>query len=453
MKKCSLLLIFFFWSCTPTPQQDHLRWSGVGPKPDIKKFIDSSYKTESYLSATEEIQTYPQKFSGYRIEGSFVKTIKDQNGEIVFQSGSVSEKLSAFFAIQAFRLEQKKEKVWLKFIDTHPLLANEKIIVPAEIIFLTKPDFRPVIYIVLENKIGLIHALTISKEEELISDEIVGSHLTDLIESMSTAYTRGPKKSPLAAVVLNRRNQSENLSDGNLEMISSSAAKINLLEPLEFSITDDRFEMVQAFYYSQQILNWFRDELKQNYTGKLRVTTQLGFPEKTNAAFYFQNQIRLGQGDNETYSHIAWDPSIVMHETSHALIDAISHLPFQGEGGSINEGYADVFTTFFLNSPLLGENSYLLAPYKRSVDQNLKLSEKNGGLYHDSAIVSGFFWHLKKQIDIDKTLQLAIRVLNRLGPNSNFEDFKLSLQEQVNEVLSEEQIKKAKILMKERELL
>lgn len=161
----------------------------------------------------------------------------------------------------------------------------------------------------------------------------------------------------------------------------------------------------------------------------------------------------MGQGDDKTYSNIAWDPTIVMHETSHAVIDVLTHLPFQGEGGSINEGYADLFTTFFLNNPLLGENSYLMAPYKRSVDQNLKLSEKNGGLYHDSAIVSGFFWNLKKQIEVDKTLLFAVRVLNRLGPQSDWNDFKLALQEQSQALFSGEDLKTVNLLMKERDLL
>lgn len=453
MKKCSLLISLFFWSCTPTPQQVNLRWSGLGPRPELKNWTKLSTPSEIYQSDDEEIQTFQPQIMGFRIEGAFVKTIKQTNGKIVFQSGNVIQGVSPMLSLQGLRLDQKKEKIWSNFLDTHPLLTKEKMISPIEVIFLTKPEIEPVVYILLENRKGLIHALKISRDEELIADEMVGSNLTDLIETMSTAFPRGPKKSSLAAVVLNRRNQSETLSDTNLEMYSSSPAKINLLEPLEFSLTDDRFDQVQAFYYSQQILQWFKEDLKQNYLGKLRVITQLGFPEKTNAAFYFQNQIRLGQGDNETYSHIAWDPSVVMHETSHALIDSIAHLPFQGEGGSINEGYADVFTTFFLNSPLLGENSYLLGPFKRSVDQNLKLSEKNGGLYHDSAIVSGFFWNLKKQIGQDKAIELALRVLNRLGTNSNFEDFKLSLKEQITEVLNEEQSKKANLLLKERELL
>lgn len=452
MKKNSLLIILFFSSCTPTPESVNIRWSGTGPQPDLSKMIDKTSSPSIHESQGEEISTYEQKVSGIKIEGSFIKIIK-KNTSTVFKSAEVLQGISPLVVFQALRLDGKKDSIWTKFLDSHPLLAGEKQVHPLEVIINISPEVHPVIYTVLEKKSGLFHALKISKSGELESDQIVGSQLTDLIESMATAYPRGPKKSSLSAILLNRKNQSTNLSDANFEIFSASPAKINLAEPLEFPVSDDRFDQIQAFYYSQQIMEWFKKDLKQDYLGRINITTQLGFPEKTNAAFYFQNQIRLGQGDNETYSHIAWDPSIVMHETSHALIDAIAHLPFQGEGGSINEGYADIFTTFYLESPLLGENSYLLGPYKRTVDQGLKLSEKNGGLYHDSAIVSGFFWNLKKHIGAEITLQLAIRVLNRLGPNSNFEDFKKSLNEQASEVLSDDHYKKANQLMKERELL
>lgn len=453
MKKMEFLVLLFFSSCTAHPPLLSVRWSGQGPAPSIDKYIEKSEIKNQQKSLDEEVQIFQQKASGFQIEGSFIKIVKQKNDTPVFQSALIVQNISTLNLLKAFRLDQKKENIWQQFIKSHPSFSNEKKVLPLEVIFLTSPTVHPAVVAVLEEKSGFLHALKISENADLIIDQALGSRLTDLVESMSTAFPRGPKKSALSPVLINRRNQSEGLSDGIFEVLSVSPSKIILAEPLEYPTSDDRFDQIQAFYYSQQIMSWFNEKLGQNYSAKVRIVTQLGFPEKTNAAFYFQNQIRLGQGDNETYAHIAWDPTIVMHETSHAVIDALSRLPFQGEGGSINEGYADIFTTFFLESPLLGENSYLLGPYKRTVDQNLKLSEKNGGLYHDSAIVSGFFWNLKKQIDADKTLQLAVRVLNRLGPNSNFEDFKMALNEQVTEVLNEEQIKKAHQLMKERDLL
>src|SRR5690606_1502757 len=121
---------------------------------------------------------------------------------------------------------------------------------------------------------------------------------------------------------------------------------------MEFPPTDERFDQVQAYYYANQILSWFGRKLTLKKPLKVSILAHVGYPDKTNAAFYYKGQVRLGSGDDVTFSLIPLDPSIVMHEVSHVLIDELARLPFQGEGGSINEGFADVFTTFYLNSSL-----------------------------------------------------------------------------------------------------
>src|SRR5690606_24637168 len=143
---------------------------------------------------------------------------------------------------------------------------------------------------------------------------------------------------------------------------------------------------------------------------KIGVLTDVGYPEKTNAAFYYNGLVRLGAGDDVVFSRISWDPSIVAHEISHGVIDQISRLPFEGEGGSVNEGFADTLTTFFLESPRLGENSYKMAPFKRTVEAKVHWSHRNGGLYHDSALVSGLFWEMRTKLDSAKTLKLVMNV-------------------------------------------
>jgi hypothetical protein len=76
-----------------------------------------------------------------------------------------------------------------------------------------------------------------------------------------------------------------------------------------------------------------------------------------------------------------------------------------------------------LNRPYLGESSYLKGPYKRSLVNTSNLSEKNGGLYHDSLIVSGTLWELKEKLGVDKARALALETLVKLNPASNFSSF------------------------------
>jgi hypothetical protein len=124
---------------------------------------------------------------------------------------------------------------------------------------------------------------------------------------------------------------------------------------------------------------------------------------------------------------LASDPSVVYHESFHALVDGLAHLPFENEGGSMNEGFADFFTCVALNRPYLGEASYVKAPYKRSLTTLVRLDEKTGGLYHDSAIVSGLFWEIKEKLNTEKSLLLATDTLSMLNPYSLFADFNKSL--------------------------
>lgn len=453
MKKCSILWILFISACTPTSPLITARWSGSGKKPILELNETTLENKSSWSSANENVEFAEQKVSNYRIDGSFVKTVSSKNKKPLFQSYSIVNDITPFKILHADKMEKSIEKNWLRFVNRNSTLKIPTNKTPIQVVFATTPRLNPVYRTTFETSLGEIQSLTYDDNGTLISNERVGSNLTDMVDSPALAFPKGPKKSELTPVMLTRKMQPEGLANSLIEMSSISPNKIISSSNLQFQPTDDRFDQVQAFYFSQKILQWFEQTLLLKGPYKLSIVTQLGFPEKTNAAFYYQNQIRLGAGDDVTFSNMSWDPTIVMHETSHAVIDALSRLPFQGQGGSINEGYADTFTTFYLESPLLGDNSYRLGPFKRTVDLPLKLSEANGGLYHDSAIVSGFFWSLKKLIGPDHSLSLAIHVLNRLGPNTNFADFKLALNEQTNELFKDEELKTVKQLLQDRELL
>lgn len=177
----------------------------------------------------------------------------------------------------------------------------------------------------------------------------------------------------------------------------------------------------------------------------------MGAPDKTNAAFYYQNKIRLGKGDERTYSNIPQDPSIVIHESVHAVIDAIAGLPFEGEGGSLNEGFADFFTALQINSPHMGGVAYLKGPYRRSIENSLSVAERTGALYHDSGIISGTLWELRKVLGVSQARELASLTLNRMHYYSGFDEFGEELKKVVRSYLkNEEEIIKATRVLEKR---
>ena len=183
---------------------------------------------------------------------------------------------------------------------------------------------------------------------------------------------------------------------------------------------------------------------------QVNVVTHVGFPNKTNAAYYYHGEVRLGEGDDQVFSRILYDQSIVTHEFGHAIIDSLAGLPFEGEGGSINEGFADFLACSHLGSPYLGEVAYKKGPYKRTVDNTLKLSESNGGLYHDSGIVSGTLWEIRAAVGNDSGVTFAHKVLVKLTPSSTLKDLGPKFTEAATATFQGEALTKANDVLKKR---
>lgn len=431
--------------CTGQRELHSGRWSGEGDRPSLPAV--NLNQLDAYKVGFEKVQLSEQKWNGFALEGAFVKTIvKDE--EIVFQSFALAEKVPQTLIAKAKLLDLVKEQSWHAFLYKNPQYHNWKIEQKPKVVILTEDKIKPVLTSVISNHAGEAFQVQFSEYGTLVQETRLGSHLEDLSESSALVFPKGPKKSNLSKVLLSHFNVPEILANNRIELKTESPLKI-VTGDLEIPPTDERFEQIQAYYFANKILQWFESKLSIQGPLKIGILTQMGYPEKTNTAFYFNGSIRLGSGDEEVFSRIPWDPSIVMHEVSHAVIDALSRLPFQGEGGSLNEGFADVFTTFYLESPNLGENAYKLAAFKRTVSVPVRLPEKNAGLYHDSAIVSSFFWHLKNQVGADKALQLALKTLVRLGPGSRFQDFVLSVKEQAAVVFNGPELLKVQDLIKD----
>ncbi len=79
--------------------------------------------------------------------------------------------------------------------------------------------------------------------------------------------------------------------------------------------------------------------------------------------------------------------------------------------------------------PYLAEASYLKGSFKRNLTLITKLDEKNGGLYHDSSIVSSLFWELKEKLGFEKSKNLAAETLIRLNPATQFASFNRKILE------------------------
>lgn len=251
---------------------------------------------------------------------------------------------------------------------------------------------------------------------------------------LAQIFPLGPKKSQLAWVPLfvleTGSDPSSQLSSAYFSLSSRSGQKVSLNQPrLAFALNDVRFDQIQVYYFIENFLDGLKVRHGFELPLPLKVETHIGYPEASNAAFYYQQVLRFGSGDGTTYLDLMRDPTIVAHEVGHAVIDALTHLPFSGEGGSISEAFADFFAASSLNTPRMAEDSYIPGPYRRNLENKKSFDQKQGKLYADSEIVSGLLWQLHQSWGQQKSEEFALRLLARLLPTAGLEDLKTLILE------------------------
>jgi len=214
------------------------------------------------------------------------------------------------------------------------------------------------------------------------------------------------------------------LRSEQIQVSSASPSQISTRDlPFRFPPTDPRFDQIQSYYWAERALQFALERFKLSSQLRIEIKTFTGFPELTNAAFSFKNQIRLGRGDGVTYSHIAQDPSIIIHEIGHVLFSQIAYLPSQGQGGSLNEAFADYFAATLLDSPEMGAKSFLKGPFRRTLNQTLSYSTLANRLYQDSLVISSALWEMEQKLGKEKANSIFIESLIRLGPANQISEY------------------------------
>lgn len=252
-----------------------------------------------------------------------------------------------------------------------------------------------------------------------------GDLQADGFEGKAMVFPKGPKFSEVQEAPLK-----DLVGDGTLKGLNlwvHSVLNLNVWQPdliFFFPQDDRRFDLSQVYFSIEQSYSWLKEHLGLDGIRPVEVRLHVGENGVSNAAFYHDNTIYLGTGDGVLYKDMVRDPSIVTHESIHAVIDAYVGLPSEGEGGSFNEGFADLFAGLILENPRLGEASYLKGPFRRNLENKLiAYKDFNSGVYQNGTIVGGTFWDMKSYLGTDQTAKLAFRTLVRLGKGAQFDDF------------------------------
>lgn len=424
-----LLVPFGLIACNKKePFHQEIFWTQNQHGQKLPKLNSFKEANSTVQIGSEIIETRPQKLGSLRFSGGSIKMVKSDSGAIKTVVGKeLNLRPSDVFLKEAEALSLTKwEMLTLAKAKFSHLWQAKEIFAP-ELVVTANLRGQPE----LEWHIDYIdnsgaHRLRLSTALTILSLEKKGLHFQ---EGSSLVFPMGPKQSDLTTQILIGLVGDGTLSTGRVVLNSEDGNTVK--EPNHaflFDTDDVRFNQVQAFYFIQKTLLFAESQWGLLLPFSLQVKLRTGFPEKTNAAFYYKGQIRLGDGDGVTYQNIPRDPSIVSHEVAHAIIDAVSSMGNEGETGSINEGFADYITAAIWNQPYMGHTAYLKGPYKRTVNSLVRLNEKRGGLYFDSQIISGLLWNIHQELGDKRAHKLAIKTLARLSESAEFHHIRPALE-------------------------
>lgn len=416
--------------CSQSPQLASWRWSKASHAEDLSRAPESVRQLIPQArsgglkvnSSGDRVVRIPQSIEGAPIEGTWLQVILSNQGEVQYLSATTVPQVEDKWAKEIRELRESQVHLLALWKENtggrwsnHPVEAQ---VVVAKHHSGWEPAFKVT---VVEEAEGQLREYLLDRRGIIFAEKTTSMAG---IDGVATVFNGLPNRSNLEEEILPAL-----VGDGTLTSQAVKAFSADGTSPFrpanDFRYTPDQreFDDVQAYYFADQQARWFQSNLDLTLPNRLEIKLHVGAPVPGNAAFYFRGQVRLGDGDGKTYRGIPRDPTIVKHEVSHAYVELLSGLPFEGEGGSYSEAFSDLFTALADDRPQMGAYAYVPAPFKRSIDNQLKFENLGKGKYENSLIISGTFWEISKTIGPEDTAVLAKSFLARLGPGGKFADF------------------------------
>lgn len=415
------------------------RWSEseeVKPGLFLKSAVSIKKDPKALPGVGELVISESQKIGPAVVHGTWRQTIYREDGLLSFTAGAVMEGLPSAASLKLLEAELGTAlKAGME--RATQLTGATRIFTPVlEVRKNEKGEWQPCWRVEYLNKSGdRLKYLILSREGKQIAEGELG---WDGVDGRAMVFPKGPGLGPLEERPLLDLNGDGTISGRLLKVFSALDLKVWSPEFKFFYAQDDRrFDLGQAYFTIAEGFRWLKEHLGVEIQRPIEVKLHVGDNGVSNAAFYHQNTIYLGTGDGRVYKDMIRDPSVLLHEGIHAVIDSYAGLPSEGEGGGFNEGFADLFTALVLDNPRMGEVSYLQGPYRRTLEHNLQAyKDFKPGVYQNGSIVAATFWDMKPALGTDLTAKLAFRTLVRLGRGAKFDDFPSALSSAADGLLT-----------------
>lgn len=429
------LLLLCTGACSSKHSLHSQRLAQGGSATEIPEQLRQNHKIQQV--GNEKLVLLNQFIDSVEIEGGYLKTISNKKSDLIFAKWSYRDQLS-------HRLQKQKNRMF-QGLDDFPRKLKTRHRIFEQYEFASKPQLYLNLHgdllwkLEYSDQLGQSFAAFFDEDLDLVQTRRLSSHF-DNPEAIGAVYPLGLLKSEIQSVPLKHLSGQQELASSPLKVrTKSNAPAVAEHGQFVFDSSDDRLKQVQVYYDIIESMEWFKQKFQFNLEQPLLVEMSMGFPDKTNAAFYYRSKINLGDGDGNTYKDMPLDPSITRHESVHAVIDQIAGLVNENESASLNEALADYFTAAQRNNSKMGEISYKKGDAKRNLSNSMKFSEKNGATYHDSLILSGMLWQIRSDVGAETTDQLVWETVKRLHPLSDFADFRLEFLSELKKLSSEHQ--------------
>ncbi len=425
------LLVGSLWGCSNNFHSQQERWSAHSPGAEEfagygefeAQIAELKIKTAHQEIDSKTVIRTQQKVAGFSVEGTWFQEVSSEESGIESYSYQLVEGIPESVIHSAHEIYENREALIEVVRGSHKVLKNSPKIEKVEVV-LEADELSPKAWLkvsfVAPDEQSIVH-FYINAAGRVKRTRSWRHNFTD---GVGFVYDSSPEESDLSEQMLKNL-----VGDGKLASKHLSVESVIQPTPVsednifKISTSEREFDLLQSYFFVDQMISWFQEELNVSLGYSLNIKVHIGGEKPTNAAFFYAGNIRLGEGDGKVYQKIPRDPSIVSHEASHAYVEKLSGLGFDGEAGSYSEAFSDFFTAARLGRTDMGYFSYMRAPYKRNIDNDMRASKDlRGKKYNDSLVISSTFWELKKLLGTKKATQLAKAFLIELGPGGKIKD-------------------------------
>ena len=179
-----------------------------------------------------------------------------------------------------------------------------------------------------------------------------------------------------------------------------------------------RNEETNVFYHINIIHDFFTKSSPFNITAmNYKIIARVGSLNQCNANFDSSTQtINFGK-NNYCDDNIALDSDVIYHEYAHAVVDSIySTLPYSGQTGAMDEGFADFWAAAINNNSKLGESSFSSGTSDcsnclRNLNNTVKKPTSWSEVHDDSRSFAGALWDTRVLLGANEAEPLIMRAM------------------------------------------